>query len=253
VVELAGMLSHCDFREQQSQETDGKGVRPDLIVQMAGGRNVVVDSKVSIKSYLEAREATDEITRNTKLVDHAKSVRSHIRSLGQKSYFEHFDRSPEFVVLFISNEASYSAAVQQDPGLFEECAQRNVVIATPMTLIAMLRTVEYAWREEQLAQNAKEISDLGKELYKRIATISEHVGRLGKSLSVATDAYNKFVGSLETRVLVTARKFSELQADAHGIEIEQIEPIDSVPRNIQSSELTPISSERIASKNLPIY
>ncbi|MCH7686140.1 MAG: DNA recombination protein RmuC [Planctomycetes bacterium] len=252
VVELAGMLNNCDFCEQQSQETDGKGIRPDLVVYLAGGRNVVVDSKVPIKSYLEAQEATDETTRNTKLADHAKSVRSHIRLLGQKSYFEHFDRSPEFVVLFISNEASYSAAVQQDPGLFEEAAQKNVIVATPTTLIALLRTVAYGWREEQLAENAKKISDLGKKLYGRISTVAKHVTELGKSLKGASEAYNKFVGSLESRVLVTARKFGDLGADVQGVEIEQIEPIDSIPRKIQSSELTPTSSERIASKNLPI-
>ncbi|MBT4865004.1 MAG: DNA recombination protein RmuC [Planctomycetaceae bacterium] len=252
VVELAGMLNHCDFHEQQSQETDGKGVRPDLVIQLAGKRNVVVDSKVSLSSYLEACDATDEITRTTKLADHAKSVRSHIRQLGQKAYFEHFDRSPEFVVLFIANEASYSAALEQDPSLLEEGPEKGVIIATPTTLIALLRTVAYGWREEQLAQNAKEISDLGKELYKRIATVGEHVGKLGKSLSGANDAYNKFVGSFETRVLVTARKFSELQADAHGVEIEPIEPIDSVPRKIQSHELKPKSFERIESKNIPI-
>lgn len=251
VVELAGMLSYCDFREQPSQEGDGKTVRPDLVVHLPAGINVIVDAKVPLDAYLEALEATDEATRSAKLVDHAKSLRSHIRLLGQKSYYEQFDTSPEFVVLFIASDAFYDAALRQEPTLLEEATQKNVIVATPTTLIGLLWIVAYGWRQEQLAKNAKQISELGKELYKRIATLSDHVGSLGKSLSGATDAYNKFVGSLETRVLVTARKFSELHADVPGTDIEQIEPIDSVPRKIQSSELAPTSSERIDSRNLP--
>jgi DNA recombination protein RmuC len=253
VVELAGMLDHCDFREQQSQETDGKGVRPDLIVLLPAEKNIVVDSKVPLNSYLDALEATDEATRNAKLSDYAKSVRSHIRQLSSKSYFEHFDRSPEFVVLFIPSEAFFSAALQQEPGLIEEGAQKNVIIATPTTLIALLRAVYFGWRQEQLAENAKQISDLGKELYKRISTIGQHVAKLGKNLTGATDAYNKFVASLENRVLVSARRFSDLQADAHGVEIAQIEPIDSIPRSIAALELIPESLNEDTGEDRPLH
>lgn len=253
VVELAGMLDYCDFREQQSQATDDTAVRPDLLVQLPAGKNVVVDSKVPLSSYLDALEAKDEATREEKLSEYAKSVRSHVQQLGKKAYFEHFDPSPEFVVLFIASEAFFSAALQKEPSLIEEGAKRNVIIATPTTLIALLRAVAYGWREEQLAKNAQDISKLGKELYKRIATVTKHVIQLGKGLKSTTETYNKFVGSFESRVLVTARRFEELQADVKGQDIESVEPVDAIPREVQSRELLPKSTERIETDQLPIH
>lgn len=237
VVEMAGMLNHCDFYEQQTADTEDGRLRPDLLVRLPADKNIIVDSKTPLEAYLEAVEATDEETRTEKLKDHARLVRTHISDLGKKSYFEQFDPTPEFVVLFLPIEGLFSAALEHDPALIETGVQQNVIIATPTTLIALLRAVAYGWREERLAENAKQISDLGRELYKRLSNVSRHFSDLGKALGAATEAYNRAVGSLESRVLVSARKFKELGTAGTGVEIEELPPVETSPRLLQAPEL----------------
>jgi DNA recombination protein RmuC len=239
VVEMAGMLEHCDFVEQLSTDTDDGRLRPDLIVKLPGHKNVVVDSKAPLEAYLEAVEATDDETRAAKFKDHARQVRNHMASLSRKAYFEQFDFTPEFVVLFLPGEVFFSAAVENDPQLIEFGVSQNVIIATPTTLIALLRAVAYGWRQEALAENAKIISDLGQELYKRISDLGDHVQKLGKGLTAAVNAYNGAVGSLESRVLVSARRFKELGVGG-GAEIEAVKQVETAPRLLQSPELLPM-------------
>jgi len=237
VVEMAGMLDHCDFFEQQTVESEDGQLRPDLLVLLPGNKNIVVDAKTPLAAYLDAIEAPDEETRIQKLKDHARQVRTHITALSRKSYFEQFDFAPEFVVLFLPGEVFFSAALEHDPALIETGVDQNVIIATPTTLIALLRAVAYGWRQERLAENAQQISQLGRELYKRLSDVGKHIARLGKALRAATDAYNKTIGSLESRVLVSARKFDELGTGAAGVEIEQLSPVDTSPRVLQAPEL----------------
>lgn len=210
VVEAAGMLERVDFVEQAQVRTDDGALRPDMIVQLAGGKRVVVDAKVAFLGYLEAHQATDEAVRAERMAAHARHVRKHVDDLAGKRYWDQFAPAPEFVVMFIPAEAFYHAALEQDGTLFEYAMERNVVIATPMTLLALLRTVAYAWRQDTLAANAQQVLTLGKELHGRISTLTSHLSRLGRSLDTAAGAYNQTVASLETRVLVTARRFRDL-------------------------------------------
>ncbi len=240
VVEMAGMVAQCDFVEQQSVDGDTGRLRPDLIVRLPGNKNIVVDSKAPLEAYLEAIEAPDDETRAAKMKDHARQVRTHIAALGQKAYFEKLECTPEFVVLFLPGEVFFSAALENDPSLIELGVSQNVIIATPTTLIALLRAVAYGWRQEQLAENAKAISQLGQELYKRLAGLGNHLQKLGNSLNAAVAAYNNAAGTLESRVLVSARRFKELGA-ATG-EIEELKQIETAPRLLQSPELMRPSS-----------
>jgi len=236
VVELAGMLDHCDFFEQQSVTTDDGRLRPDMIVKLPGGKNVVVDAKAPLSAYLEALEAPDEVTRLEKMKAHARQIRDHLRKLGQKSYWQDFQPAPEFVVLFLPGEMFYSAALEQDPGLIEEGAGQRVILATPTTLIALLKAVSFGWRQEALAVNAAQISELGKELHERLGTLGGHFARLGERLDKAVEAYNAATSSLETRVLVTARKFTALGSGSEN-EIVVPEPIQKQPRMLQAPEM----------------
>ena len=236
VVEMAGMLSHCDFVEQTTVTVDGNRLRPDLVVRLPGGKQVVVDAKAPLQAYLEALEAKDEETRKARLVDHARQIRDHIAKLSAKSYWGQFDETPEFVVLFIPGETFFSAALEQDPSLIEEGVNQQVILATPTTLIALLRAVAYGWRQETIAESAKAISDLGRELYTRLATLTDHFAKVGRGLETAVRSYNETVGSLETRVLPSARRFKE-----HGIaptaELAALPVIERSVRSVTAPEL----------------
>lgn len=237
VVELAGMLEHCDFEEQVTRTTDGGRQRPDLIVRLPGGRQVVVDAKVSLDAYLHAVEAQDEAARQKALAGHARQVREHIAQLGKKSYFEQFDPTPEFVVLFVPGEAFFSAALMQEPTLIEYAAENRVIPASPTTLIALLKAVSYGWRQEAIAQNAREVALLGKDLYDRISKLAEHWTRVGERLGNAVDAYNKSVGTLETRVLPAARRFRDLKTIGGDRGIEPLAPLTQDARILTAPEL----------------
>lgn len=237
VVELAGMQDHCDFYEQQSAESEAGRLRPDMLVKMPGGKTVVVDSKVPFSAYERAVSATDEVTRTAAYREHAQAVREHIKALSAKSYWEQFGEAPEFVVLFLPAETFFGAAVEHDPGLIEFSAEKNVMLTTPMTLIALLRAVHYGWRQEKLAENAKQISELGAELYERLSKLGEHFSKVGRNLGSAVDAYNDATRSLETRVFVTARKFKDLHAAANGKEIEEPKALEQSARSLQAPEL----------------
>jgi len=237
VVEAAGMAEHVDYVTQVSASGDGGTQRPDLVVRLAGGKQVVVDSKVAFSAYLEAMQARDEPTRDARLRAHAKYLRQHVDALAAKNYWERFAPSPEFVVCFVPADAFLDAALREDPELLEHAFARDVVLATPTTLVALLRTIAYTWRQEQLAENAAAIHELGRELYRRISTMGGHVERLGRSLSGAVSAYNDAVGSLERRVVSTARRMSELGVVAPGTPLTAPEPLlDVVPRPLASAE-----------------
>ncbi len=235
VVELAGMQEHCDFETQHTSTTDeGKRLRPDLIVRLPGGKTIVVDSKTPMDGYLDALEATDDTLREEALQRHARQVRTHIQQLASKNYTAQFAHAPEFTVLFLPSESFFSAALQSDPGLIERGVDQGVILATPTTLIALLRAVAYGWRQEAIAENAREICALGRTLHERLGKLADHFTKLGRSLGNAVENYNNAIGSFETRVLTTARKFEDLKAAPEAATIANLEPVDQIPRHLQS-------------------
>lgn len=238
VVELAGMVEYCDFVEKDSVMTEEGGRRtPDLVVRLPGDRQIVVDSKVPTDAFMQAVDAPDEATRESKVKDHARQVKAHIDGLSRKAYWDQFQPTPEFVFMFLPAETLLSTALQHDPGLLEYGVTKRVIPATPLTLIALLRAVAYGWQQDKIAKNAEEISRLGRELYDRINTVAKHFGAVGRNLREAMDAFNKAVGSLEGRLLVTARKFKDLGAGA-GDDVPELEPVDVTPRDTRAPELT---------------
>lgn len=235
VVEVAGMVEYCDFVQQEEVKNEFGRQRPDMVIRLPGKKMIVVDSKAPLADYLEAVDAADEEVRNLKMLGHAKQVKNHITKLASKSYWTQFDFTPEFVVMFLPGETFFSAALQFDPELIEYGAERKVIIATPTTLIALLKAVAYGWNQEQMNENAKQISELGKLLYERISVLAEHLLDIRKGLQQSVQAYNKTVGSFESRVLVTARKFGELGI-AGDNEIEEMEVIEMGLREIAAGE-----------------
>jgi len=233
VIELAGMVSHCDFQEQQTLSTSTGSVRPDVIVNLPSGRCVVVDAKVPLEAYLDAIETKDEDVRLEKLRLHARQVRNHINALSSRAYYQAIQPAPEFVVLFLPSEVFYSAALEQDPSLIEHGAESGVLVSTPTTLIALLKAIAYGWNQEKLAENAQAVSDLGKELHERLVTACEHLEKLGRMINSTVDAYNKAVGSLESRVLVSARRLKELGAASEGDDIPELPQLDRIPRRVE--------------------
>jgi len=235
VVELAGMVEHCDFEQQQAVETDDGTLRPDMMVRLPNRRLVVIDAKVSLKAYLEALEATDEAGRQAKLKEHAAQVRSHITRLSAKKYWSQFAEAPEFVVAFLPGETFFSAALEQDPSLLEFGAESKVILSTPTTLIALLKAVAYGWQGQRLADNAKQVSELGQTLHDRLAMFAGYMDDVRRNLSRTVESYNKATGSLESRVMVSARRFREL-GGAGGDEIPLLEGVDAMPRGLQALE-----------------
>ena len=241
-VEMAGMLDHCDFVEQSSVTTDNGRLRPDMIVRLPGGKQIVVDSKAPLEAYLNALEATDEDARRTQMVAHARQIRDHMASLSSKKYWEQFEDSPDFVVMFLPGEVFFSAALEHAPDLIEAGVDEKVIPASPTTLIALLRAVHFGWRQEMLAENANRISELGKRLYDSLCTMAGHLEKLGTSLDRSVKAYNDTVGSLERNVLVGGRRFRELGVAASG-EIGEGKQISNVPRVLQAADWKPAAEE----------
>jgi len=237
VVEIAGMLNYCDFYEQPTITTEKGRMRPDLLIRQPGGKNIVVDAKAPLEAYLNSLEAPDDQSRRDWLKIHAQNVRTHINNLAQKSYWDQFEHTPEFVIMFLPGEMFFSAALEGDPSLIEAGVAQRVIPASPTTLIALLRAVSYGWRQESIAKEAQAISALGNELYKRLSDMSKHFFQMGKSLGSAVEAYNRSVGSLESRVLVTARKFKDYEAIGADAELDEPAQIEVATRTLQAPEM----------------
>lgn len=243
VAELAGMVAHCDFVEQPSVDSEEGRRRPDMVVQLPGSRQIVVDAKAVLSAYLEAHEAQDEALRADRLRQHAVQVRARLDQLSAKSYWSQFPQAPEFVVLFLPGEHFLSAALEQDPTLIEDGFARSVVIATPPTLMALLRAASYGWRQQQLGEHAEQVARLGKDLYERMAVLAEHLSDVGQALGKSVAAYNKAVGSVESRILPAARKFKELGVSSDK-EIPPIEAIEAVPKPVDAASLDRASNRK---------
>lgn len=235
LVELAGMVEHCDFQEQVHTVDDDKIIRPDMIVRMPDRRELVVDVKTPLDAYLEAVEAKDDVQRKLGLERHARNVREHVRKLAAKSYWDQFSQSPEFVILFIPGDQFLSAALNEDPELIDSALSQQIILATPTSFVALLKAVAYGWRQLALAENAEEIRQLAEDLYGRLAAFVGHMNRVGKQLAGSIDTYNKAVGSLERKVLPGARKFVELGIRPKKV-IEPVEPMESLPRTMNESD-----------------
>jgi DNA recombination protein RmuC len=236
-VEAAGMLEYCDFVRQESATEDGRRLRPDLIVKLPGGRNVIVDAKTPLQALLDSLDdRLDDGQRAAKLADFKRHVREHVAQLSAKSYWQQFTPTPDFVILFLPGESFYRTAIQEDPGLLDLHASARVIIASPTTLITLLRAIAVGWREEKIAESARAVSELGRELYERLATMVDHFSRVGKGLDTAVQAYNQTVGSLERRVLVSARRFPE-HGIATGKQIAELAPVDKSTQQPQTIEL----------------
>lgn len=238
VVEMAGMIQHCDFVEQSTIQGEDGRLRPDLIVRLPGGKTVVVDAKVPLSAYMDARDARDENARREFIQQHARQLRKHVAELSDKSYSDQLTSSPDFVVMYVPIESAFADAVQADPALLDDAVSGNVIPAGPMTLLSLLKGAAYGWRQERIAQSAEQISELGKELYNRIGVMAAHLSQVGEALGRATLAYNKAVGSMESRVLVQARRFKELGA-AVGEDIPEMETVSHAPRQLAIPGLEP--------------
>ncbi len=245
--ELAGMSRHCDFVEQESVTTEDGRLRPDMIVRLPAGREVVVDSKVSLAGFLEALEAKSDSERDRAMDRHALQIKQHVASLSSKEYWNQFPTAPEFVVMFIPNDSFLAAAAERDPSIVESALSRNVVIATPTTFIALLRAIAFGWRQEVIAESAQKISLLGQELSDRLATVTDHFADLGKSIGRSVDSYNAAVASFESRLLSTARKFKELGVEGKKA-IKPMEPVDQIPRQVGTS-FPDVSDQRTAGQD----
>jgi DNA recombination protein RmuC len=235
VVEMAGMLEHCDFVEQASVDTDEGRLRPDLLVRLPGGKTVIVDAKAPLAAYLDSLEAVDDPTREARLREHARQVREHVNRLGNKAYWAQLEPTPEFVLMFLPGESFFGAALQHDPGLIEFGVEQHVIPASPLTLIALLRAVAYGWRQERIAEGARRISDLGRSLHDRLRIFVAHLADVGKGLDRAVAGYNSAVASLERRVLVAARRFKELGAAASE-DLPELPLIETTPQALLGEE-----------------
>jgi len=238
LAELAGMVEHCDFDQQRSVTTDSGKQRPDMVVRMPGGREIIVDAKAPMDAYLGAVEAQDDTTRAAEIQRHARNVRDRVRELSSKGYWQQFPQSPDFVVLFIPGDQFLSAALEIDPKLLEDAMADKVVLATPSSLVALLRAIAYGWRQEALAENAEHIRTVGEELYERLSTFADHLGKLGSHLTRSVESYNKAVGSFDGRVLPGARKFREMGIRRKK-DLPEPEPVDRLPRPVQGDADTP--------------